>query len=51
MSFNASVEAGKNTIFFQAKGGEFVITPGMQPGAVMLTEDERFAPGDMSIKK
>ena len=45
VSFNASVEGGKNTIFFQAKGGEFVITPGRQPGAVMLTEDERFAPG------
>lgn len=40
VNYNASVVAGRNTIFFRAEGGEFVITPGRKSGAVMLNTHE-----------
>ncbi|WP_316813378.1 hypothetical protein [Pedobacter heparinus] len=44
VNYNASVLTGKNTIFFRAGGGEFVITPGSQSGAVLLPVDENYMP-------
>jgi len=42
--FNANVAAGKNTIFFRAGGGEYVISPSKQSGAGELELDESFMP-------
>lgn len=30
LDFNVNVMAGKNTVFFKAKGGEYIITPGRE---------------------
>ena len=43
--FNANVTEGKNTIFFQAGNGEYIITPGELAGAKALALDENFRPG------
>jgi heparin/heparan-sulfate lyase len=44
VNYNADVKSGKNTIFFLADGGEFVITPGRQRGAVVLPVNENYQP-------
>ena len=43
--FNANATEGKNTIFFLAGNGEYVITPGQLPGVKALIVDENLRPG------
>lgn len=44
MKFNTYVEEGKNTIFFLASSGEYLVTPGRIDGARELLTDESFMP-------
>jgi len=43
--FNYIITEGKNTIFFKAGKGEYIITPGKIAGAKVLAMDENFRPG------
>lgn len=43
--FNATVKEGKNTIFFQAGSGEYLVTPGQLAGIKVLAIDENLRPG------
>lgn len=44
VNFNANVIAGKNTIFFQAGSGEYIITPRKSATAKDLSTDENLMP-------
>src|SRR5690606_13941213 len=44
VKFNAKVEEGKNTIFFQAGKGKYLVSPGLLVGAESLLIDEGFMP-------
>src|SRR5690606_6167019 len=46
VNFNANVIAGENTIFFQADGGEYTVTPRKSPAAKVLSTDENLMPGN-----
>jgi len=44
VKFNVKVEEGKNTIFFQAGKGKYLVSPGLLAGAESIVVDEGFMP-------